>query len=81
MHDCSLNLIISILILCSFSPYGVPPELDTTWVYKVSYEAFKQWIPEDQAESYKQFGSYFVEINPNFRLLIFNSNLCYEFNM
>lgn len=65
----------------SFSPYGVPKELDTTWVYNVSLEAFKYWIPDDQVDSYRRFGSYIVEVNENIRLLIFNSNFCYEFNM
>jgi len=59
----------------------IPGDLRTDWTYEVAYESWKQWIPSDQAESFLRSGNYAVEINPRFRVLVVNTNVCYGFNM
>ncbi|OXA43386.1 Sphingomyelin phosphodiesterase, partial [Folsomia candida] len=59
----------------------IPKDLQTDWVYEVAYESWQQWIPPDQKETFLSSGHYAVEINPKFRVLVVNTNVCYGFNM
>lgn len=68
----------------TFSPPSsnpIPHDLRQDWVYETAYEAWKQWIPQQESENFLKAGYFAVEINQKMRALVVNTNVCYGFNM
>ncbi|CAG7829889.1 unnamed protein product, partial [Allacma fusca] len=63
-----------------FSPPGVPPKFSTDWVYASAAKAWSRWIPPESMHNFLYAGFYDRVINPHFRVIVLNTNLCYTFN-
>ncbi|KAF2893413.1 hypothetical protein ILUMI_12757, partial [Ignelater luminosus] len=64
-----------------FSSEGVEqPQLNSQWVYDLSAEEWKAWLPEETRDSILKGGFYTTLIKPGFRIVGLNSNFCYHFN-
>jgi sphingomyelin phosphodiesterase len=54
--------------------------MTTKWLFEAAAEAWKNWLPADALETVKQGGFYSVQVQPGFRIIAINSNLCYILN-
>jgi sphingomyelin phosphodiesterase len=63
-----------------FSPFGVPSEFSTDWLYSAASKAWTQWLPKESIHNFLHAGFYDVEIDPYFRVIVLNTNLCYGYN-
>lgn len=64
-----------------FSPFGVPAEFSTDWLYSAAARAWTKWLPKDSIHNFVHAGFYDVEIDPFFRIIVLNTNLCYGYNL
>ncbi|CAB3377350.1 Hypothetical predicted protein [Cloeon dipterum] len=60
-------------------PVG-PTNMTTQWLFDAAAEAWSQWLPAEALETVRQGGFYSVEVQPGFRIIAINSNLCYVLN-
>ncbi|KAF2878765.1 hypothetical protein ILUMI_27406 [Ignelater luminosus] len=64
-----------------FSSDGVNNvSISTQWVFDVSAEEWKDWLPPETRDTILKGGYYTVLVRPGFRIIALNSNVCFTFN-
>ncbi|ODM96222.1 Sphingomyelin phosphodiesterase [Orchesella cincta] len=63
-----------------FSPFGVPSNYSTDWLYSAAARAWSHWIPKESIHNFLHAGFYDVEVDHYFRVIVLNTNLCYGYN-
>ncbi len=53
-----------------FSPFGIPSEFSTDWLYTGASKAWAQWLPKESIHNFLHGGFYDVEIDPYFRVIV-----------
>ncbi|CAG7733946.1 unnamed protein product [Allacma fusca] len=59
-----------------FTPSSVENKFSTRWVYEVTAKAWAQWLTPEILETFSYAGFYSKIINPQFRIIVLNNNVC-----
>jgi sphingomyelin phosphodiesterase len=62
-------------------PENIPEEINTRWIYNVTWNSWFQWIPPSQKRNFFTGGYYALEKSKEFKILVLNTNLCYGLNL
>ena len=64
-----------------YSTFGVAHPLGTDWVYEDTAKAWEGWIPKEGLPTFLRAGYFDVQVAPNLRVVVLNTNLCYTLNL
>ncbi|CAH0560165.1 unnamed protein product [Brassicogethes aeneus] len=56
------------------------PNLSTSWLYELVAQEWSSWLPTSALETIRHGGYYTVSPRPGFRVIVLNSNVCYNLN-
>lgn len=59
-----------------FSPGLVNASVSSKWLYDYAANVYSQWLPPSAIETIKMGGYYTVLVNPDFRIIALNNNVC-----
>lgn len=64
-----------------FAPTTVTsPEVSIKWLYDLANEEWESWLPSTTKKTIQEGGYYTVLVNPGFRIVALNNNICYHSN-
>ncbi|XP_022919311.2 sphingomyelin phosphodiesterase-like [Onthophagus taurus] len=65
-----------------YAPLNVSLEsVSTQWLFDMVSSEWSEWLPESAQETLKIGGYYTVLVEPGFRIIALNSNVCYIYNL
>ncbi|XP_031341333.1 sphingomyelin phosphodiesterase-like isoform X1 [Photinus pyralis] len=64
----------------AFSPSTITGRLSTQWVFDLMRTEWRKWLPSATQGTISEGGYYTVLVQPGFRIIALNSNVCFSYN-